>query len=221
MKERILRLCKRLDKFSFEDISTIADDVDESVLELLLLTLVNEGSLIQRGKLYFYNKKVQNKQITTFQYFNKETITLVVRCFCTQIPADKACLIVNISQHSVTKFYAYFRKVLYDNQKDALLKLYSLNPQKSRIRTFFNQYAYFYIYNNHVYVTDKTLTSTKEKNFTKDEVKEFKKIYCYLSRIECHNKNQINLYYRLAEALWRREKSFEELYEDLKNYLIA
>lgn len=96
MKERILRLCKRLDKFTFEDISTIADDVDESVLELLLMTLVREGWLVQRDELYFYNKKVQNKQITTFQYFNKETIALVVRCFCTQIPADKTRIIVKI-----------------------------------------------------------------------------------------------------------------------------
>lgn len=221
MKERILRLCKRLDKFSFGDISTIADDVDESVLELLLLTLVNEGSLIQRGKLYFYNKKVKNKQITTFQYFNKETIKLVLRCFCVQIPADKTCLIINISEHSVNKIYNYFRKLLYERQQAELLKQYALKAQKFRIRTFFNLDAYFYIYNNQVYVTDKALTSTKEKTFTKDEVKEFKKIYCYLSRIECHNKNQINLYYRLAEALWRREKSFEELYEDLKNNLIA
>ena len=33
-ENRILRLCKRLDKFSFEDILTIADDVDESGWDL-------------------------------------------------------------------------------------------------------------------------------------------------------------------------------------------
>lgn len=34
MKDRILRLCKRLDKFTLDEISTIAEDVDEAVLEL-------------------------------------------------------------------------------------------------------------------------------------------------------------------------------------------
>jgi len=208
-----------LDKFSFEDISTIADDIEESVLQLLLLTLVNEKRLIQKNGIYFYNK-TKNKPFSLLQYFNKTIINLVIKSFCVQIPASKTSLIVGISEESVDKFYSYFRKLLYDKQNFELLKLHSLTPQKSRIRTFFKQNAYFYIYNNQVYVTDKPLNSTNEKTFTKEEIKEFKKIYCYLSRIECHNKNQVNLYHRLAEALWRRNKSFEELLENL-NKLIA
>lgn len=35
MRERILRLCRRLDKFTLDEILTIAEDIDESVLELL------------------------------------------------------------------------------------------------------------------------------------------------------------------------------------------
>jgi len=209
-----------LDKFSFEDISTIAEDVEESVLKLLLLTLVNEKRLIQKNEIYFYNKTAKNKQFSLFQYFNKTIINLVIRCFCVQIPADKTSLLVGISHYSVDKLYNHFRKLLYDKQKAELLKLYSLNPQESRIRTFFEQNAYFYIYNNQVYITDKPLKSNEEKVFSKKEIQEFKKIYCYLSRIECHNKNQVNLYHKLAEALWRRNKSFEELHEDL-NKLIA
>ncbi len=220
MKERILRLCKRLDKFSFEDISTIAEDIEESVLKLLLLTLVNEKRLIQRNEIYFYNKMTKNKQFSLFQYFNKTIINLVTRCFCVQISANKTSLIVGISQYSVDKLYNHFRKLLYDRQKAELLKLYALNPQKSRFRNFFNQSAYFYIYNNQVYIIDKPLKSANEKGFTKEEINEFKKVYCYLSRIECHNKNKFNLYHKLAEALWRRNKSFEELYEDL-NKLIS
>ena len=57
MKDRILRLCRRLDKFTLDEISTIAEDVDEAVLELLLLTLVKEGKLTLRNDLYFYNKQ--------------------------------------------------------------------------------------------------------------------------------------------------------------------
>ena len=57
MRERVLRLCRRLDKFTLDEISTIAEDINESVLELLLLTLVQEGKLTLRNGLYLYNKK--------------------------------------------------------------------------------------------------------------------------------------------------------------------
>ena len=62
MKERVLKLCRRLDKFTLDEISTIAEDIDESVLELLLLTLVQEGKLTFRNGLYFYNKQSFNKK---------------------------------------------------------------------------------------------------------------------------------------------------------------
>lgn len=221
MKERILRLCKRLDKFSFEDISTIADDVEESVLELLLSTLVKEKRLIKRDDIYFYIKQSRKQEVSTIKYFNREIIALVIRCFCLKIPADKACLLIGVSEQSAFKLYTHFRKLLYEKQKEELQKLHLLKPQKGRFRTFFdNQNACFYIYNNQVYVTDKYIHSATEKDFTKAEVKEFKKIYCYLSRIECHNKNQVNLYYKLAESLWRRGREFEELNVSL-NKLIA
>ena len=57
MKERVLKLCRRLDKFTLDEISTIAEDIDESVLELLLLTLVQEGKLIFKDNIYLYNKE--------------------------------------------------------------------------------------------------------------------------------------------------------------------
>ena len=57
MKDRVLRLCRRLDKFTLDEISTITEDINESVLELLLLTLVQEGKLTLRNGLYLYNKK--------------------------------------------------------------------------------------------------------------------------------------------------------------------
>lgn len=221
MKERILRLCKRLDKFSFEDIFTIADDINEAVLELLLLTLVHEKRLIKRDDIYFYIKQARKQELSTIKYFNKETIALVVKCFCLEIPADKACLLTGVSESSTFKLYNHFRKLLYEKQKSELQKLHSQKPQKGRVRTFFNeQNAYFYIYNNQVYVSDKYISSINEKGFSKAEIREFKKIYCYLSRIECHNKNKVNLYYKLAESLWRREKDFAVLNQNL-NELIS
>ena len=44
-ENRVLRLCKRLDKFTLDEISTIAEDVDEAVLELLLFLCLQQSGL--------------------------------------------------------------------------------------------------------------------------------------------------------------------------------
>ena len=111
--------------------------------------------------------------------------------------------------------------MIYERQLHELVNHYCKNPQKFRFRKFFEKYAYFYNYNNKIFVTKKPLQAKRENNFTKEEEQEFKKIYCYLARIESHNQNEVYLYQRLAESIWRREKSFEELYSDLKNNLIS
>ena len=41
-----------------------------------------------------------------------------------------------------------------------------------------------------------------------------------LKRIESRNVNENYLYYHLADSILRHEKSFEDLYNDLKNNLI-
>lgn len=221
MKERILRLCKRLDKFSFEDILTIAEDINEATLELLLLTLVNEKRLILKNGIYFYNKLAKNKQISTFKYFSKQTIELIIRCFCIELSAEKTALIADVSEDTIFKLYNYFREQIFLHQKEVLTSYYNENPKKARIRRFFKtKNIYLYIYNNQVFISDTILMSSNEKLLTDSEVKEFKKVCCYLSRIKCHNKNEVNLHHKLAESLWRRNKKFEELFNDLKLNLL-
>lgn len=225
MKERILRLCKRLDKFTFEDISTIADDINEATLELLLLTLVNEKRLILKDDVYFFNKSSSNKQnskfLRFFQYHAKEEIILIVKCFCAEIPAEKVCKICNSGQNTVFNLYNLIREHIFKTQFEQLSKLHNQKPKQARYRKFFDKNVYMYVYDNNVFVTDKVLNhKEEEENPTKAEVKEFKKICCYLSRVECHNKNEVNLHYRIAESLWRRNKSFEELFSDLKVNLL-
>jgi hypothetical protein len=80
---------------------------------------------------------------------------------------------------------------------------------------FYEKYAYFYVYNNQVFVSDKLLRANYEKKFEKPEIREFKRMYSYLARVESHNVNENYMYYRLAEYIWRRGKSFEELYKDI------
>ena len=221
MKERILKLCKRLDKFSLDDISTIADDINESTISLVLMYLVHEGQLIKRDNIYFYNKKNRKiEQMPFIKYFPMQIIDLTMKAFCSEISAEKITNLLPICEDSTMKIYSHFRESIYNDQYKKLYSYYNLSPQKYRSGTFFNSYtAYFYTYNNLVFITNKPFFNTSEKNFSKSEIKEFKKIYSYLSRIESHNKNKINIYHKLAEALWKRNKSFDELYESLKNIM--
>ena len=55
MKERILRLCKRLDKFTLDEIEMVSELKTEELMPILS-ELKNENRLIQKGNSYFYNK---------------------------------------------------------------------------------------------------------------------------------------------------------------------
>ncbi len=110
MKDRILRLCRRLDKFTLDEISTITEDINESVLELLLLTLVQEGKLTLRDDLYFYNKQISKKP-SILSFYPKQIIDTAIRCFCLSIPAYKVAKILDIGEDQSSKIYNIFREL--------------------------------------------------------------------------------------------------------------
>lgn len=134
MKERILKLSKRLNKFMLDEISLIAEDIEESVLIPILEELVQEQKLIKRGDLYLYNKKITaNRQISKvpifFQYYDKSTAELILKCFCAEIPVLNVALIIEPSKTAILNFYNYFRKCLYETQLNKLKKHYDKTPQ--------------------------------------------------------------------------------------------
>ena len=85
-----------------------------------------------------------------------------------------------------------------------------------RHQTYFNKPISFYIYGKTVYVTEKEFSKQNEIVHSKSEIKEFKKVYSYLKRLESHNMNNKNLHRKIAESLWRRGKTFDEMYFSLK-----
>lgn len=183
----------------------------------MLDELVSENKLTEVNGEYRYNKIISAKQKPTiFQYYDSGVIDLVIRCFCSSIPSQKACYIVNISESSILKFYDIFRNTIYEIKKQELNKQYNKAPQICRNRIFFEQEVHFYIYNSQVYVTDKIFNAKNGKEYSPDEITEFKKIYSYLTRIAFHNKNKYNLIPKLTEYIWRRNKKFDEIYFDLK-----
>ena len=120
MRERVLKLCRRLDKFTLDEISTIAEDISESVLELLLLTLVQDGKLTLRDDLYFYNKKQISKKPSILSFYPKQIIDTAIRCFSLSIPAYKVAKILDIGEDQSSKIYNIFRELIYESQAKKL-----------------------------------------------------------------------------------------------------
>lgn len=224
MKERILRLCKRLDKFSFEDISTIADDVEESVLELLLLTLVSEKRLTKQGKTYFYNKKVSmNKQISNlplfFQFHTKEDMNYIIKGFCADIEVMKMIDLFGFSKHVMNKSYQYFRSVIYENQRQELLKHFENTPKMPQERIYMNTKVYLYLYDNKLFVSEKYLISKDARKHTEAERLEIKNIYLRSYRKVLSRSFAHKFHLHLAEELWKWGKEFDVKYSELNKLL--
>lgn len=214
MKNKILLLCKRLDKFNIDDIETISE-IEAAELLPILDELVSENKLVLRNGVYFYLRKPETKKPTIFEHYSKENIDLIIRCFCSNLPTITAANIVGSNDGSIGKFYQIFREAIFKRQEQELKNLFSNDPQHSRNRMFFEQEVYFYTYNNIIYVSDKVLDSDNKRFLTAEENKEFKKVYCYISRITSHNQNKHFLTHKIAEAIWRRNKSFDELYYEI------
>lgn len=220
MKDKILLLCKRLNKFTLDEISTISE-INLTELLPIINELTSEGKLLQENGVYFYTKKQSiSVKYSIFKYYPKVTIDLVLRCFCESISTTKVSNILSVGEDQVQKFYTIFRTIIYERQEKRLKDFYVQEPQNARRRMFFDQEVYLYIYNKQVFVSDILLQSPEDRPLNPNDKTEFSKIYCYLTRNLTHNQNAHNLNCKIAETLWRRNKNFNELYFDLKNNLL-
>lgn len=224
MKERILRLCKRLEKFSFEDISTIADDIDESVLKLLLLTLTNEKRLIKNNDIYFYNKKVSaNKQISKeplfFQFHTKQDMDYILKGFCADVEVFKMMDLFGFSKHLMNKSYQYFRTVIYEQQRQELLKYFARTPKIAQERVYMNTKVYLYLYDNKLFVSEKYLESKNARKHTEAERLEIKNIYLRSYRKVLSRSFAHKFHLHLTEEIWKWGKEFDERYGLLSDML--
>ncbi|MCD8377561.1 MAG: hypothetical protein LUB59_02095 [Candidatus Gastranaerophilales bacterium] len=227
MKDQILKLCRRLKSCTLSDLTQFLE-VEESIVETIILYLEQEqliqitNGVITLAEIKKSKNDIGNKSLyLMFQHRTSEEVDIILKGFCLEISPQKLCHLVNVQHQCISDYYCLFRKNIYERQFKELMHLFFENPQIGRYRKFYEKYAYFYVYNNQIFVSEKLLRANLEKNYTKEEIREFKRMYCYLSRIESHNMNENYMHYRLAEYIWRRERSFEELYDDLRNNLTA
>ena len=226
MKDKVLKLCRRLKKCTLNELISYTEE-NEDIIKTALLYLDNEGLIQEKnGNIYYLDKKykkdhVQAKNINIMmEYRTPEEVEIIIKGFCLEIPPQKLCELIGVNPNCICKYYGVFRKMIYDRQYKLLLKSFFDKPQIGRYRRFYEKYAFFYVYKDQVFVCDKLLRSSIEKNFTKSQIREFKNMYCYLARIESHNSNENYMFYRLAEYIWRRYREYAYLYQDLKQNLL-
>lgn len=219
MDEQILRLCKRLKNFTLEEVEPILNIEN---LENILQKFVAENALsFQRGK-YFYNKR-QKEQVRLplfFQCHSPQAINLIIKCFCAEIPFTKIIFLTDNTEEVLYKFNKFFRKIIFEKQKNQLLHFYEKSPKSPWKREFYGNIFYFYNYENSFYISENRLISISEKMYKKAEYLEFKRVYSFIRRkYDSHNGHKFNSEWHLAEFLWRRNKSFEQLKNELSENL--
>ena len=228
MKDKILKLCRRMRNATKTDLLQIAE-IEPNVLETVLMYLLDEKLLEEKNGCYFPIDKKELTEIPRIelrklplmiQYHSPETIDLIIRGFCEKIGCQKMCNIANVSTSTITAFYNEFRKLIYERQNNNLLNNYFINPKQCRYRQFFDIFGFFYIYNNNIYISERPLRAPFENDCTKTDISNLKKVYSFIRRnIEKHKGNKVRLHYKIAEYIWRREQDFTTLYSDIKSLI--
>ena len=85
MSDRILQLCKRLNKFTLDKIVTISEIPEDKLLPVLN-KLIIENKLSLENNIYSYKKKQKvSDKYSIFKYYPKATIDTIIKCFCVAI----------------------------------------------------------------------------------------------------------------------------------------
>ena len=181
MKDRIQKLCKRLNRFTLEEIALIAE-LDESEIKPILKNLIGEKLLIKHDNNYIYNNiekeiKLKKRLPKIFEYHSQETIEMIINCFCAEIEVDKVIKILKPEKNCINKFFAYFRDQIYQKQLEELNHFFRKNPRIPRERDYMGKKIYLYFYNHKLFVTDKSLKHLNPKDYSENERLEIKNIY--------------------------------------------
>lgn len=223
MKDRIQKLCKRLNRFTLEEISLIAE-IEESKIKPILKSLIGENLLIKHCNNYIYNNiekesRLKKRLPKMFEYHSPAEIDMIINCFCAEIEVDKVIKILKPEKHCINKFFAYFREQIYQKQLDELNYFFRKNPRIPRERDYMGKKIYLYLYTHKLFVTDKYLNHLNPPSYSENERLEIKNIYLnsYRKVLSISYKKFFHLY--LSEQLWRNKKEFFQLKKELNSLL--
>ena len=221
MKNKVLKLCKRLNKVTAAEIAPILM-LDEKEVSNILNELVSEDKLTVREDLIYFYKEVERKAPLPlfFEYREKEEIELLIKCFSCEIPSAKASWLLKIKEPVICKFYSYFRELIYNKQLEELKVLFNKNPKIPCERNFVGVLNFMYYYNGQTYISKKKLLHKyTEKPFSKMDMLEFKKDYSKLTRRVNHNSMQNFVHLHLAEQIFRFNHNYDEVYNEITRFI--
>lgn len=223
MKDKILKLSKRLKNFSLSEISVILE-AEENVIKPILDEMLTDGKLILNGTNYSYNKKIASKGTISelplfFHFHSPEIVDLIMKGFCEDIPVNKLANLLSTGRTPINKFYSYFRQIIYDKQKSELEQYFKNTPRIGRERNWFGTTVFLYVYNNRLFVSDKVLKSTQCIAYKESERLEIKKQYLRSFRKVQNNNYKHNFHLHIAEEIWKYNKDFKKRYELLKTLI--
>ncbi len=218
MRDKVLKLAKRMNKFRFEEVEPILNCEN---LQEILDELVKEKLLQLQNGIYFYVKNESKKSYLPlfFQFHTKEEIDMILKCFCAGITTDKGAFLLGISDATLQKFNMYFRKIIYEKQQQELKEYFAQNQKSPKIRTFYEIPAYFYLYNEKLFVIGKPLSSKDLTEHTREEKLKIKVLYSRLRRSINHSNMKKLLPHHLAEHIWKYGKDFKQLKNEIYSLL--
>lgn len=225
MKDKILRLCKRLNQFSLNEIATVTE-LDQEDVKFIIDELIDEKQIKQDGNTYKYIKKTQLtrqniKLPQIFQYHSNQEIDFIIKGFCSDIEVKKMINVFGIGKNVMDKFYCYFRTRLYDLQMAELKEYFENNPKIGQEREYMTARVYLYLYNDKLYVSEKLLKSNKAKKHTEEERLAIKNIYLRSYRKVLSRSFAHKFHLHLSEELWKWGKEFNTQYRLLNNILFS
>ena len=212
MKNKILKLAKRLETFRLEDVESIMGEGIENVLQ----ELVKDGHLNLVGEIYSYKAELNLPLPFCFKFHSQEKIEMITKCFCAEVKSKQVSFLLNIADATVQNFYKHFRQMIFERQLNTLKTHFEREPRIPKMRRFYDIPVYFYLYDNELFVTDKPLKAKRKKlQHTKQESLRIKVLYSRLRRSINHSQMKQNLAQHVAEHIWRYGISWENLIQDL------
>lgn len=210
MKNKILKLAKRLETFRLEDIESIMGEGIEDVLQ----ELVKDGQLNLVGEIYSYKAEQKSPLPFCFKFHSQEKIEMITKCFCAGVKSKQASFLLDIGDATMQSFYKHFRQMIYERQLNVLKTHFEQNPKIAKMRRFYDIPVYFYLYEDELFVADKQLkTKRKKLPHTKEESLRVKVLYSRLRRSINHSQMKQNLAQHVAEHIFRYRKKLTTYFE--------
>ncbi|MEI8128836.1 MAG: hypothetical protein WCG95_04375 [bacterium] len=225
---QIEKIAKKLSVFTADDISVILE-TPEKELKSVLTDLEKQNLLKFDGNSYFYIEPIRPKPVRVrertrsrkvfdinYQNYESDFINRVIAYFCADIESSKAAVLLNDRQNNIICIYGDFRKKIYEQQQELLQEKFEQTPKMPSSREYLRTNVWLYCYSKQVFVTTHALqTKSEAKIHTKKEIAHIKLVNCLLRRRFEKSSNFSYVEHRIAEHIWRKDKKFSELVQEL------